>query len=289
MILADIHRPDWWRQEFPDLSISQQTFKPGQVAIDALKEAGRSIWLGGYFKGRQEALLENAGPLAKAAGRLAEMGLPIAFLFLFDQAWQSFYSLHDLLAHILGWDYKALPAFWAWHIRPGGSGWVPHRDRGRRSLAPDGTPLSLTLWIPLSEASLQNSCIYVLPSYHDLTYNTAKETVHDTASPMAVALPAVPGDYLCWNQALLHWGSKAGPCLSGPRISMSAEFQCGDASPLDLPLIQPLSSLTFERRLLLVAVQMLRYRHMHVLSSELQEMAERICDRSSIRLDAYKP
>jgi hypothetical protein len=280
MIPLDLHRPEWWRQEFRDLSISSEAFRPAQIAVDALKDAGRSIFDRGYSKGRQTALLENAAPLAKAAGRLAEMNLPITFLFLFDQAWQSFYSIHDLLAHVLGADYNMLPAFWAWHIGPGGSGWAPHRDRGRRSLAPDGSPRSITLWIPISEASLENSCIHILPSAHDRTYNTENESIHDAAWAQAVSLPAIPGDFLCWNQALLHWGSKAGPCSTGPRVSMSAEFQCGDDPPFDRPVIQPLASITFDERLLLVAVQMLRYQHMYALSPELKKMAEGIYGNS---------
>jgi hypothetical protein len=52
------------------------------------------------------------------------------------------------------------------------------------------------------------------------------------------ALPGTPGDF-CWNQAVLHWGSKSSRFAPHPRLSMALEFQRGDVTPFNKPLVPP--------------------------------------------------
>jgi ectoine hydroxylase-related dioxygenase (phytanoyl-CoA dioxygenase family) len=239
----------------------------------SLRDAEIGIVVDGYVRGRCDALLRNAGRLADAIGKLVKLEIPIPFLFLFDEAWQCFAALHPLLVRILGRGYKALPDFWAWHVGPGERGWAPHRDRGRKSLAPHGVPLALTVWIPLSEANVDNSCIHILPPRHDKTYGTERELEFDVASPEVRPMPASLGEYLCWNQSVLHWGSEAGTCPTGPRMSLAAEFQRGDIAPFNEPLIAPLATLHFGERLVLIAKQLYQYRHTSLLSPEWRSWA----------------
>ena len=90
------------------------------------------------------------------------------------------------------------------------------------------------------------------------------------------ALPVEPGDYLIWNQAVLHWGSRSSRLAQGPRISMALEFQRGDVAPFNGPLLPPLTRPGFEARLKLVAKQILQYRHMYPLTPAMQGLAEAI-------------
>ena len=43
-------------------------------------------------------------------------------------------------------------------------------DKGRRALFEDGSPKSLTTWIPLSNATALNGCMYIVPALHDPTF-----------------------------------------------------------------------------------------------------------------------
>jgi hypothetical protein len=179
-----------------------------------------------------------------------------------------------VIGHFLGADYKMLPDFWAWHVDPrkAESGWGPHVDRLRHNpLAPDGTPLSLTCWIPLSNADPLNSCMYVVPAFLDPFYRRHMERQANPRPETIRALPAKPGDYLIWNQAVLHWGSPSSEFAESPRMSMAIEFQRGDISPFNAPLLDRIPN--FERRLNLLAKQILQYRHMYHFTEELVALA----------------
>lgn len=275
MVLDSIASQEFWRREFPELSLCSTSFaeEPAGFDADSLKDIENHLAADGYVHGRCGTLLRDAGRLVGAIEKLFKMEIPIPFLFIFDEAWGCFAPLHPLLVRLLGRGYKGLPDFWAWRIGLGGKGWAPHRDRGRKSLAPNGLPLALTVWIPLSEASVENSCIHLLPPRHDKTYGTEREFELDVASPEVRPVPASPGEYLCWNQSVLHWGSEAGPCPNGPRMSLAAEFQRGDIAPFNEPLIASLATLRFSERLVLIAKQLYQYRHTSPLSPEWESWA----------------
>lgn len=237
--------------------------------------------LEGYFQEQDRELVGLSEQLSACISKLMSLGLPPVFIFLFDEAWLAFFRQHFTLQMLLGHDYKVLPDFWAWHVDPnaGQAGWRPHRDKGQMALAPDGSPLSLTMWIPLTEATPQNGCMYILPANRDPVYNTPEEKAWKVDYPSIRALPAAPGQYLCWNQAVLHWGAQSSPFAEKPRMSMALEFQRADIAPFNQPLLPALGNLTFEVRLKLVAKQILQYRHMYPLPERLQAMAQALLNR----------
>ena len=144
-------------------------------------------------------------------------------------------------------------------------------------MAPDGAPLSLTMWIPLSEANPLNGCMYIIPADRDPCYNTAEEHTPPRAEPYDIrALPAKPGEFLCWNQAVMHWGAHSSKRAPKARMSMALEFQRGDIPAFNNPLLDPNTEIPFARRLKLVAKQILQYKHMYALSPEMQKMAQKI-------------
>lgn len=283
---SELAKTEFWKKQFPEFSINSSKVSGHNPA--SLDEEQR--WLiherilnEGYFGEHDTMLAEVAPRLAEAVEKLVKLNIPPVFLFIFDEAWECFYRLHPVFEQLLGPDYKMLPDFWAWHVKPElqESGWKPHRDKGRRALAKDGSPLSVTMWIPLSEANPLNSCIYVVPSNLDPTYNTDEEWEYKPELGTIRALPGKPGDYFCWNQSILHWGSRSSPYATQPRISMAFEFQRGDTPPMNEPLLTPLKSVPFIGRLKLIAKQILQYDHMYKLPPELKQLATQILEDNS--------
>jgi hypothetical protein len=196
------------------------------------------------------------------------------FCFLYDEFWAPFHALSSLYQVILG-PYAMLPDFWIWNIDPkkDEAGWAPHRDKGRMTLFPDGSPKSVTTWIALSSATPLNSCMYLVPANMDPDYGTPHETDMRFEHAAARALPAKPGEFLVWNQAVLHWGSRSSRRANESRVSMAFEFQRLDVPHFNAPLLRPGYHITFENRLKLIAKQVLQYRHMYRINSVLERLA----------------
>lgn len=273
---------DFWRELNPQLTIARQALADGTSPRQSLERIAARMARDGYF-GDADPELERLTPLiAEGVRACVEQGLPPVFVFLYDEPWTCFARLAPVLGSLIGADYKLLPDFWAWHVDPrkAESGWRPHRDKSDDALNPDGTPKSLTVWIPLSDANPLNSCIYLLPAHLDPLYG--KPPRADGALPPvfgARALPAKPGEWLCWNQAVLHWGSGSSEFAEEPRISMALEFQRGDIPAFNTPLLERAPLPDFEFRLRLVAKQILQYRHMYGFSEALTGLATFILSR----------
>jgi phytanoyl-CoA dioxygenase PhyH len=263
----EVEHEDFWRERFPNLHICElltEDFRnsivaappPNTVALNAER-----MRVDAYFQGRDETAARLAPVLADAVRTCKKLEISPLFLFLFDEAWQCFYSLHQQLAPFLG-DYKMLPAFWVWHVDPteAEAGWPPHRDKGRHALDADGNPLALTAWIPLSEATPLSSCVYILPKSRDPVYGTEDEQNWQVDYPSIRALPAQPGEFYCWDQAVLHWGSASSRFAESPRISMALEFQRSDIEPFVKPLLPALCNPDFRVRLWLVTKHIMEHR-----------------------------
>jgi len=279
-LASDLARPEFWAENFPDLTLPAG---PGAAAAAALpageadaRIVAERLYEEGYFQDRNATFARLAPVLAEAVKTCARLDIPPPFIFLFDETWACFRSLDPMLRRFLGEDYRMLPDFWTWHVDPaaGQAGWRPHRDKGRMSLAPNGAPLSLTVWAPLMDATPLTSCMYLLPANRDPVYNTDQEAVWNINAASIRALPGGPGDYFCWNQAVLHWGSESSRFAPHPRISMALEFQRGDIQPFNQPLIDPFQPLDFQTRLKLVAKQILQYRHMYPLAARFEAVAQ---------------
>lgn len=138
--------------------------------------------------------------------------------------------------------------------------WPPHRDRPMNnpkaieasfrhtedlsSCADDykdyrlDTSKYTTVWIPLTEASPQTSCLYVIPRSLDPGYMDGDKEAdnplsaaiqHSTDFQKILALPAIPGSIVAFSHRLLHWGSKPLESIPGtpppaPRIALSLAF-----------------------------------------------------------------
>jgi hypothetical protein len=270
---AEFRRRDFWLSLAPQLHI--ETLAPAALTAPRQDLARLSLRMrkDGYFGECDERLEGVAAAIAGAVARCAHLGLPPVLVWVFDEPWECYRRLAPVISHFLGADYRALPAFWAWHIDPSKheAGWKPHRDNSR-SLAPDGSPLSLTCWIPLSEATPLNGCMYIVPAQLDPNLNQGA-TKSWSPLTLARALPAKPGEYLIWNQMVLHWGGVSSEFAEKPRMSMALEFQRGDAPAFREPLLDPHVPPTFASRLRLIGMQIRQYTHMYASSDEMLELA----------------
>ena len=271
----DFCSASFWRVFAPSLHIGglerSAPTEPQQTYARLSKRMQRDGYLGDG-----DARLQILAPLiGQSVKKLVRFNLPPVLVWVYDEPWECFRRLESVIGHFLGADYKILPDFWAWHVDPQNNeaGWRPHRDKNVGSLAADGAPLSLTCWIPLSEANPLNSCMYVVPAYLDPNYN--KNGGADLPRPhVARALPAKPGDFLIWNQAILHWGGLSSEFGDEPRMSMALEFQRGDIAPFRQPLINHEALPSFSDRVRLIARQILQYTHMYGVPEKHVQLAQ---------------
>ena len=271
---------EFWLNFAPQLHIADAGFFNNMEALNLSPEQVQAVsglmQHEGYFQAEAQWGFDHA-LLAATVRSLANANLSPVFAFLYDEFWLPFFKLHNIISSILGGDYFFLPDFWVWNVDPskGESGWRPHRDKGRMALLPDGMPRSLTAWIPLSNATTLNGCMYIVPACDDPTYGTENEKDWKFEYPSIRALPARPGEFFMWNQAVMHWGSKASPRGGESRVSMAFEFQRADVQPpFNQPLLRPLNVISFEERMQLIAKQILQYQHMYRLAPEVQTFAE---------------
>lgn len=274
--------PDAWRAMAPALHVEDRAF------ILSVPEFGLDPQLAASLDGRirEEGYFElvprqwgvPVAEMAALVSRLAGSGIPTPFAYVFDEFWLLYCQLHAMISAVLGPGYLRLPDFWAWHVDPrrGEAGWKPHRDKGHVSIREDRSAKALTVWIPLSDATPMNGCMYIVPADRDPTYGTAQD--HEWQFDLADirALPARAGTIFAWTQAVVHWGGSTSRREARPRISAAMEFQAADAEPFNQPLSDPRSVPPFAERLRLIGKQILQYEHMYPLDAPTRAMAERL-------------
>jgi phytanoyl-CoA dioxygenase PhyH len=276
---ADAENVAFWRALQPNLSIegsrTTEAFQLGDVG--ALMEQLR---FEGYVN--VPGVLPEALVVAmrNCIAMLHERRIPLAFTFVYDEAWQVFQGLTPFIEAALGMGYRALPDFWVWHVLPSESatGWGPHRDKVQPTVDRNNAPHSMTVWVPFTDATPLNGCIYMLPAHLDPRFKRRDwggegNNLVDAPQNMR-ALPATAGSMLAWNQAVLHWGGRASRLAQGPRSSAALEFQRGDKAPFNRPLLDPKRVPSFQQRLGLVGKQVLQYQHMYPLAPDIAAIAE---------------
>ena len=206
---------------------------------------------------------------------LTEEGIPPVFIYIYDQPWALFDQLRPIIQLFLGDKFSLLPNFWAWYIPPikGSTGWPIHTDCNAKTRfeSKDGgtTLMSMSLWVPLTDATIENGCIAVLPKSREILYD---QTITDTSqirSKDAVTLPANSGSVLGWSQDLYHWSRHATSNKITPRVSLSLEFQNPAFAPLLEPLLDIAQPPPFEERLSIILSQFEKYKDMEPISFKI--------------------
>lgn len=271
----------FWKQFSPKLCIEEKSkSKPIGIGESEIKNIKKRIIVDGFLHLKKPDPENPTEEINQTISSIVKMGLPPVFIFIYDQPWIMHQRISNILKALLENKFKLLPDFWAWYVSPGESGWKPHRDRPL-SLSSDFSPQSLTLWIPLTKATPENSCMYVLPANKDLHYHDHIPPDLKLGFPGNLAdiqaLPSEPNDILIWNQRVVHWGSTSNKNHEiGPRISLAFEFQRSDVSAFNKPLLDPIKMPTFKERLNLIGKQVIQYTHMYGFNQELVNLAKKL-------------
>jgi hypothetical protein len=248
------------------------------------------------------------GLLREGIEKLHRMGWPATMIYLYDEAWCLGHSISNLLGEVSGGNSLSMD-FYAWRVDPriGQKGWGPHRDRmgsdassfhpasrriraeketkidhkirsevGQYSLY--GPPKFTTCWIPLTDASPDNSCLCVIPAPADPNYHKGDEPNVNFLTEMFSkpenfqhirALPAVAGSLINFGHRVIHWGSQGRP--SAPQeipVRIAISFTFSDPG-FERPFLgsEHLPFPEFELRLALMSSQMIAYQGNAPLSS----------------------
>lgn len=247
-----------WRRISPWLTVDapHPVLAPYETTTDLATRMRRD----GYVQLPDVVPADLTSRLASAVINLRQRGIPPIFVYVYDQFWDLGQRFARMLDQIVGPGHIFMPNVWTWYVDPvaGESGWAPHRDRKADTLRDDGMPKAVSVWVPLTDATPLNGCMYVVPAHLDPDYakrdfKQLRPNLHDVR-----ALPATAGSFLCWTQALIHWGGRSSELAEHPRISLGYEFQRADIPPYDLPRLRP-DPPSFEERLALIAKMIYLY------------------------------
>ena len=230
----------YWRTLFPGLGVTaQQSFNHLEdVALSSAEETSALTHLEkhGYFQMPAFIAPSVVIQMCDSIETLRSMGWPAIFSFVYDEFWATLRtsSIVRFLSRKLGAGYSQTAAIWTYYVDPGtrSSGWGPHVDSRNDEER-------LTVWIPLTDATVANGCIYVIPqdrvpsrlpaSYFDWTSVSRQDLeflLHSTTP-----LPAALGSVLGWNNSVIHWGGRTSDVRARPRISIAGEFLPEGATP----------------------------------------------------------
>jgi hypothetical protein len=266
----------FWRGLCSDLTISDRPFDGAAAPLEFDKDdvagAVARIRQDGYLATAPVLEPQICERLASAVLRIVDAGFHPLFLAVFDEFWRPFARLSNLIRPVLGSTPHLLGDFWVWCVssRHAPRGWAMHRDVGARgTVAPDGVPSLITVWIPYTDATLENGCIRVVPTSRDRELAGGAPTSGDPVGAAdasvvvgdVVALPAAAGAILAWNQHILHGGGPFTAAATRPRISAGIYFQSADRPSYGTPVAFD-APLAFPSRLRLIACALLRYQKM---------------------------
>jgi len=260
----------FFRSINPNLHINDDKFiaqcTPIPFSNETLQSSKSLMMKEGYFELPPQKYLCSVSEMALAIDRFKKNGIPPVYCYVYDEYWLLFYQLHNLVKTFLGDGYVRLPGFWAWHVDPKNdeSGWKSHRDRGAYTLNEDKTPKTITLWVSLTDTNELNGCMYIIPADRDPDYGVVDTMGYRGDFCNIRALPAKAGTIICWNQCVLHWGSRTSNRATNPRISLSIEFQQKGDHYYDQPVQVPNYVPPFDEKLKLIEKQLEQYKHMYL-------------------------
>ena len=272
----------FWDAIFSSLHTSypanlSSSFKPFDIESDNLELYKTRLIDEGFIQMPQLQWDDWFIDVKSAIELFERLSIPLPFIFVYCEPWLLASKLDLLIRRLFGESYYLLPDFWVWHVDPSkeDAGWTPHRDKGPNSLFQNGAPKSLTIWIPITNATTENGCMYVLPANRDPSYTSGGFDKEKLDMQNIVALPAMAGSPLIWNQGVLHWGSRSQPRNISPRMSVAFEVQIANVEPFNQPLIKPLEIPNFEDRLKLICKQVLQYSHMYPIQKDIELFAKK--------------
>jgi hypothetical protein len=283
--------PSYWRALNPqlsiDLSATPETLERVPLDVSELQTLRSKYGQEGFFQTQPILAPLVVERLTECVEILKRENWPPVFAFVYDELWLATRtpSLVRLLGHILGQGYKQTSHVWCHYVRGsrGEGGWAPHIDGSREDKR-------ITVWIPLSDATLDNGCIYVVPrdlvspeiAKSFLNMQTISSADASALLQSSRALPAKAGSILGWDYTLIHWGAKCG-WPGKPRISIAVAFIASDTEPTtrEPPLLDGSGTPpTFAQRLHLIGKGIQTYQKREPLMIRYQEIAQRLLQQS---------
>lgn len=259
-----------------------------------------------------------------------EAGLPATFILLYDETWELAHGARTFLSEATHLQNQLNFDILAWYIDPrqSQSGFSPHRDRQPDDIAasfhsrptttdcdaningPDSNNVNqhgvnrkqeygmakyVTMWMALSDATPENSCLYVIPAGSDPGYFAGDPVDDGQPDPLQRALqkkndyqniralPRRAGESIIFTHRIMHWGSKGNVRCDEPRVAISFVVSSSD---FERPYIDPAYFAVcggscmlppFHVRLVLVCAQLLIYHQRFNLSSLVIRMCFDYC------------
>ena len=252
----------------------------------------------GYFKLSKE---DTSFPsclselLAMGVKRIVAHGYSATSILMYDETWLFGDFTKSILEKSSESIKKSIGDWYVFYVNPSSSDVMakylpgpPHRDRplaGSSSfrLSSDDSkppvPKYVSVWIALTSASCENSCLYLLPRQNDSGYHAeeggdAMSSVSSEGSNKGegggggfawlqniVAQPMSQGGMLSFSHRCLHWGSNPQPNAERPRIALTMAFseESFEKPYFDHELYGSLPPLGL--RLGLLAGQQIQYEH----------------------------
>ncbi len=254
---------DFWRRMAPELTISNWIDSNDLKCTGAQLQANRARLVDdGYLHLKQPGIDAPYATIEKVMRRIVDAGMPAAFIGVYDEVWEIAAQLQSVLQGCFGGDFAMVPDFWASFSESGHRGVAAHRKRPGTALFRDHTPKSLSVWVPVTNATVENGCIYIVPAKLDKNYASAVSDRADAHLQCIRALPAQSGDVLIWTGEAYHWKAVSSRHSGdGPLLSLSWEFQSMSAAPVAGFLVDCFPQVSFEDRLGLLAHQMPQHRN----------------------------
>jgi phytanoyl-CoA dioxygenase PhyH len=246
---------EFWRRLAPELTISG----PNPAITNQPADRAHQLWLvnDGYLCVKRSDETDTHARLAKVVDRIASAGLPPAFIGVYDEVWQIIAALNPVLDTLFDGKAALVPNFWAHHSGSNTPGLTADRRRPGAGVYRDGTPKNVTVWVPLTDATPGNGCVYLVPAGQDRNYGRSASSRADASLSGIRALPVSAGEALIWTGETYHWQARPDRYQDdGPLMSLTWEFQCRDLSPLEGTLIDSYPRVPFETRLAILARQM---------------------------------
>jgi len=280
--------PDYWRKLNPQLNVCQSLsfddFELNSFSLQETDEMLEQLNREGYFSTSSPLIKsEVTAKMLLGVENLKKAGWHEVWAFVYDEFWQVTRtpSMQKLLSGHLGEKFMALPHVVVHYVHPEtGSGWSPHVDFSDRQDR-------FTVWFSLSDATLDNGCMYVVAknrvssallqkwlNMEDLSHREVKVLLQSTK-----ALPVPAGSLLAWRGDLVHWGAMSTK-KTHARVSLSVVYIKEDTAPLpdEIPLLPPGYIPDFPIRMLSVA-KAIKYYNIHVLSlNKFSGIAKRLMD-----------